>query len=269
VGSQIKKNIKAFTLIELLVVIAIIAMLMGILMPALQAARDHGRRTHCQSNTRTLSLACIIYAEDYDYRLVNSKAKTVGEYSSNPDMDHPWVLVPDHSHATVEQKVDALKKGALFPYTGKTEEVYRCPADQRLKMPNIDAYRTYSIVDGINGGSWPSHKSVKRLTEISRPAEKYIIVEDYDPRGYNMGSWTMDIEGRSWMDPLAIWHNNRSTLGFADAHAEIHPWHDKSFLEWCQSGFDNPGSFSFNHTPPADDREDLDWMIRYFVRKQS
>ena len=258
---------EGFTLIELLVVIAIIALLMGILMPALRAARDHGKRMHCGSNTRTLSLAWIMYAEEFDYRLVNSKAKTVGEYSNNPNMDHPWVLVPDKSHATVEEKVDALKKGALFPYTGKTEEVYRCPADQRLRMLNVDAYRTYSLVDGVNGGSWPSHVSIKKLTEINRPAEKYIIVEDYDPRGYNMGSWTMDIGGRAWMDPLAIWHNRRSTLGFADGHVDIHPWHDRTFLDWCQSGIDSPGSFSFGHSPPEDDREDLDWMIKYFIRK--
>ena len=94
-----------FTLIELLVVIAIIALLMGILMPALSAARDHGKRMHCASNTRTLSLACIMYAEDYDYRLVNSKAKTVGEYSSNPNMDHPWVLVPESMFAPCSLKI--------------------------------------------------------------------------------------------------------------------------------------------------------------------
>ena len=124
-----------FTLIELLVVIAIIALLMGILMPGLRAARDHAKRMHCVSNTKTLSLAWVMYAEDFDYRLVNSKAKKVGEYLNNPNMDHPWVLVPDENSATVDEKIEALKKGALFPYTGKVEEVYRCPADQRLRMP--------------------------------------------------------------------------------------------------------------------------------------
>jgi prepilin-type N-terminal cleavage/methylation domain-containing protein/prepilin-type processing-associated H-X9-DG protein len=255
-----------FTLIELLVVIAIIALLMGILMPALRAARDHGKRMHCASNTRTLSLAWVMYAENFDYRLVNPKVKSEESIKiSNEPL--PWVLIPEDEHASVEAKTQAIQKGALYPYVGKSVDVYRCPADQRIRNPYQDAFRTYSIMDGAAGGSWPSHVSVKKLTEIERPAEKYIFVEDYDPRGLNMGSWTMDVGGRAWLDPLAIWHNRRSTLGFADGHVDIHPWHDKTFLDWCQSGIDNPGSFSFGHSPPEEDREDLDWMIRYFVRK--
>jgi prepilin-type N-terminal cleavage/methylation domain-containing protein len=55
---------KAFTLIELLVVIAIIAILMGILMPAIQAAKERGRRLKCMSNTRQIGLATQLYAQD-------------------------------------------------------------------------------------------------------------------------------------------------------------------------------------------------------------
>ncbi|MBN2181458.1 MAG: type II secretion system protein [Sedimentisphaerales bacterium] len=255
-----------FTLIELLVVIAIIAVLMGILMPGLNAAKDHAKRMHCASNIRTLSMAWGMYAEEFDYSLVNPKVKSAESINlSNEPL--PWALVPENDYASLEEKTEAIKKGALYPYVGKSVDVYRCPADKRIKNSVQGAFRTYSIIDGAGGGSWPSHVSVKKLTEIVRPAEKYIFVEDYDPRGTNLGSWTMYITERAWMDPLAIWHNRRSTLGFADGHADIHPWHDKTFLEWCQTGIDRPGSFSFEHYPPEDDREDLDWMIQYFVRK--
>jgi len=57
---------KGFTLIELLVVIAIIALLMGILMPALQRAKEHGKRTVCSNNVRLLGMANTIYADQCD-----------------------------------------------------------------------------------------------------------------------------------------------------------------------------------------------------------
>jgi prepilin-type N-terminal cleavage/methylation domain-containing protein len=62
---------KGFTLIELLVVIAIIAVLMGILMPALQIAREQGQRAACQGNLRQLTIAWNLYAQENDDKLVN------------------------------------------------------------------------------------------------------------------------------------------------------------------------------------------------------
>ena len=57
---------RGFTLIELLVVIAIIAILMAVLMPALNIARDQARRIQCISNVKSLTLAWLLYKDDYD-----------------------------------------------------------------------------------------------------------------------------------------------------------------------------------------------------------
>jgi prepilin-type N-terminal cleavage/methylation domain-containing protein/prepilin-type processing-associated H-X9-DG protein len=60
---------KGFTLIELLVVIAVIAVLMGILMPALSAVREQGRRTQCGQNEKNTGLGLFLYANDYNGNL--------------------------------------------------------------------------------------------------------------------------------------------------------------------------------------------------------
>ena len=55
-----------------------------------------------------------------------------------------------------------------------------------------------------------------------------------DTRGENIGSWQMNPKNRTWTDPLAMWHNAKSTIGFADGHGEMHTWESKSWIDWCK-----------------------------------
>ena len=248
---------RAFTLIELLVVIAIIAVLMAILMPALRAARDHAKRIHCVGNIKTLSLAWFIYKDENDDILVGGAPGQTGSGS--------WVLAP--SGDSIEQKKDAIREGALFPYVGKTVDVYRCPADQRQRDPRQYAFRSFSIAGGANGEGWSGSVQATKYSDIRNPTTKYIFVEDIDPRGYNVGSWVMAFPP-SWVDPLAMWHNEKSTMGFADGHSDMHRWHDKSFINWGHEAmYGNPLTFQFYMSAPADEREDLIFMANGYPCK--
>jgi prepilin-type N-terminal cleavage/methylation domain-containing protein/prepilin-type processing-associated H-X9-DG protein len=248
-------NRRAFTLIELLVVIAIIAVLMAILMPSLRLAKDHARRIHCVSNVKTLSLAWFMYKDDNDDDLVPGHT-----------LDSPiqWVGRAEQG-MTLEEKKQKIRDGLLYKYT-ETVDVYRCPADQRDKDPLQDTFRSFSIAGGANGESWSGYTMAKKYSDLKQPAIRYIFIEEIDPRGGNIGSWQMNPGPKTWVDPVAMWHNRKSTIGFADGRAEMHKWEDKSFIEWNLKAMYNEG-FSFNMTPPTEDFLDIDYMARGFPYK--
>ena len=245
---------KAFTLIELLVVIAIIAVLMAILMPSLNAAKDQAKRIHCRGNVKTLALAWLMYKDDNDDTLVS------GNTGNNA-----WVTNPPNG-ATLEQQKNAIRAGLLYTYAGKETDVYHCPADRRVQGVNV-AFLTFSIAGGANGETWAGYTKVTKYGQFKHPAGTYIFVEEADTRGTNVGSWQMDPTARTWVDPVAMWHKRQSTLGFADGHSEMHDWKDKSFIDWCERAMYEPSRFSFNMTPPADEQNDITYMVKGFPRK--
>jgi prepilin-type N-terminal cleavage/methylation domain-containing protein/prepilin-type processing-associated H-X9-DG protein len=249
---------KAFTLIELLVVIAIIAILMAVLMPSLNKARDNARRIHCISNTKSLALGWTMYKDDCDDMLVSA--------NTNPN---GWVDAPKGGNsASLDEKKAAAARGKLFPYVGREVAVYHCPADRRRQTATAGpAYITFSIVGGANGEE-AGYTRATRFSQLKRAATKYVLIEETDTRGYNENSWEVQVANRTWIDPPAMWHAARTTLGFADGHAEMHVWQDKYFIDWVKLAMYPPNTCNFNLSPAAGQYTDINYAVEGFARKQ-
>lgn len=256
---------KGFTLIELLVVIAIIAILMAILLPALNIVRDQARRLYCVSNVKNLSLAWLMYKDDNDDKLVGATVPwssfTKGQHWVEPPQDESGN--PVAPPATHQQEIRGIERGLLFPYV-KIVNVYRCPADTRKFDPLQDTFRSYSIAGGMNGEAWES-VPVEQYSEIKKPHTKYVFVEESDGRGWNVGSWVLDPKAKKWVDPLSVWHGkSKSCLGFADGSAGMHMWVDDSTKEMSELAAAGNSS-AFNYPVPSGEGEDLEFMVKGYI----
>ncbi len=210
---------KAFTLIELLVVIAIIALLMAVLMPAMNRAREQGRRAVCLSNVKQFGLAWVLYADDNDQKIVN--ACTVANTEGHNDAEEPCWLYFQSDWTSEERRIQGIQDGAMWPYIGQLK-IYKCPTGIRGEV------NTYAIVDAMNGAmssipNVPREVYIKRRTQIKRPGERMVYV---DEGRTTTQSWTIFYDRASWWDLPPTRHGEGTNFSFADGHAEYWKWQD-------------------------------------------
>ena len=220
-----------FTLIELLVVIAVIAVLMAILMPALNRAREQGQRGACLGNLKNLTLAWIMYADDNNDTIVNGDS---GEYGITTNGKY-WVLRDYETSMTEQAKKQAIMDGALYPYT-KTVKVYKCPNVTRQAAAFYNQIsppvRTYAIADSMNCKGWSQMSTVplKRRMQIKNPANRMVFIDDGGTAPSAMGGWTVYSNQWQWWDPPPVRHGDGTMFSFADGHGEYHKWEDARTL---------------------------------------
>lgn len=149
----------AFTLIELLVVIAVIALLVGILLPALAAAREAGKRTVCLSNLRQVSTSMTLYTADYK-----------GWYPALPFVPAAQLWQNQWRHGGF---------AGLFSITQYGEDGVADPADHGYAVGQYLGGRTLPIMDGyidsFEALTCPSDRSDLSWPTTTQPsARRYI-----------------------------------------------------------------------------------------------
>jgi prepilin-type N-terminal cleavage/methylation domain-containing protein/prepilin-type processing-associated H-X9-DG protein len=185
------RRARGFTLVELLVVIGIIALLIGVLVPALNKARSQAKSVACVSNVRQLATALQMYANDY---------KVFVGFSSGND-----------------------RKAALYPYLkmGKSNSdnqvssVWNCPANDQ-----IDLRASYGFNTKLN---W------QKYARIRRPSEKVALCdgglkEDLTPSTATHMWSPGTLPSASACRPDHTRHPKQMIgVGFVDGHAEVLP----------------------------------------------
>ena len=257
---------RGFTLIELLVVIAIIAILAGMLLPALGKAKSKTVGIQCMNNTKQLQLAFTLYAGDQAEVLLACQ-------DGLPDRRANW-CTGDVSWGSSNTGSNDVARSPMMKYVGNAFAVWKCPADQSFVVSGgrrIPRFRSNSMSQVFGYGEWldgsssgrnqTAWRTYSKEGNIVNPSQTWVFVDEH-PGSINDAAFANQMRDAETanariIDMPASYHNGACGFSFADGHSEIKRWRGRTIQPKAVFG----QTVSLN-IPAADSRPDVLWFFQ-------